>query len=99
MAITGHTVAIVEGGPTGLILAGELALAGVDVGIIERRESQDLVGSHAGGLHSRTIEALDQREIDDLSSTVLFLAQSCQFWRNVNPQLQPCDALARAPMA
>ena len=58
-------VVIVGGGPTGLMLAGELALARVDVAIIERRPSQDLAGSRAGGLHSRTIEVLDQRGIAD----------------------------------
>lgn len=58
-----HAVVIVGAGPTELMLAGELALAGVDVGIVERRESQDLAGSRAGGLHSRTIEILDQRGI------------------------------------
>jgi 3-(3-hydroxy-phenyl)propionate hydroxylase len=63
--MTEHTVAIAGGGPTGLMLAGELALAGVDVAIIERRASQDLTGSRAGGLHSRTIEVLDQRGIAD----------------------------------
>jgi 2-polyprenyl-6-methoxyphenol hydroxylase-like FAD-dependent oxidoreductase len=47
------------------MLAGELALAGVDVAIVERRASQDLIGSRAGGLHSRTIEILDQRGIAD----------------------------------
>jgi 3-(3-hydroxy-phenyl)propionate hydroxylase len=47
------------------MLAGELALAGVDVAIVERRASQDLAGSRAGGLHSRTIEVLDQRGIAD----------------------------------
>jgi len=47
------------------MLAGELALAGDDVAIVERRASQDLTGSHAGGLHSRTIEVLDQRGIAD----------------------------------
>ncbi|HAX78712.1 MAG TPA: hypothetical protein DCY88_23480 [Cyanobacteria bacterium UBA11372] len=51
--------------PTGLMLAGELALAGVDVAIVERRTSQDLAGLRAGGLHSRTIEVLDQRGIAD----------------------------------
>src|SRR5467141_3307862 len=45
------------------MLAGELALARVDVAIVERRASQDLAGSRAGGLHSRTIEVLDQRGI------------------------------------
>jgi len=56
-------VVIAGAGPTGLMLAGELSLARVDVAIVERRESQDLRGSRAGGLHSRTIEVLDQRGI------------------------------------
>jgi 2-polyprenyl-6-methoxyphenol hydroxylase-like FAD-dependent oxidoreductase len=59
------SVIIVGAGPTGLMLAGELALASVDVAIVERRASQDLAGSRAGGLHSRTIEVLDQRGIAD----------------------------------
>jgi 2-polyprenyl-6-methoxyphenol hydroxylase-like FAD-dependent oxidoreductase len=63
--MTEHAVVIAGGGPTGLMLAGELALAGVDVAIVERRTSQDLPGSRAGGLHSRTIEVLDQRGIAD----------------------------------
>src|SRR6202521_1763693 len=63
--MTEHKVVIAGGGPTGLMLAGELALAGVDVAIVERRTSPDLVGSRAGGLHSRTIEILDQRGIAD----------------------------------
>src|SRR4030088_826120 len=63
--MTEHAVVIAGGGPTGLMWAGELALAGVDVAIVERRASQDLVGSRAGGLHSRTIEVLDQRGIAD----------------------------------
>ena len=61
--MTEHAVVIAGGGPTGLMLAGELALAGIDVAIVERRASQDLDGSRAGGLHSRTIEVLDQRGI------------------------------------
>ncbi|GAP57382.1 uncharacterized aromatic compound monooxygenase YhjG [Arthrobacter sp. Hiyo1] len=63
--MTKHAVVIAGGGPTGLMLAGELALAGVDVAIVERRPNQDLAGSRAGGLHSRTIEVLDQRGIAD----------------------------------
>ena len=63
--IAEHAVVIAGGGPAGLMLAGELALAGVDVAIVERRPSQDLPGQRAGGLHSRTIEILDQRGIAD----------------------------------
>jgi 3-(3-hydroxy-phenyl)propionate hydroxylase len=63
--MTDHAVVITGGGPTGMMLAGELTLAGIDVVIVERRTSQDLDGSRAGGLHSRTIEVLDQRGIAD----------------------------------
>jgi len=61
--MTEHAVVISGGGPTGMMLAGELALAGVDVVVVERRTTDDVDGSRAGGLHSRTIEVLDQRGI------------------------------------
>lgn len=63
--MTDHAVVIVGGGPTGLMLAGELALAGVDAALVERRADQALAGSRAGGLHPRTLEILDQRGIAD----------------------------------
>ncbi len=63
--MTEHAVVIAGGGPTGMMLAGELALAGIDIAIVERRASQDLVGSRSRGLQSRTIEVLDQRGIAD----------------------------------
>ncbi|HVW28029.1 MAG TPA: FAD-dependent monooxygenase [Polyangiaceae bacterium] len=65
VAATKHSVVIAGGGPTGLMLAGELALLRVDVAIVERRENQELDGVRAGGLHARTIEVLDQRGIAD----------------------------------
>ena len=58
-------VVVVGAGPTGLMLAGELRLAGVDVLVVERRPTTELVGSRAGGFHARTIEILDQRGIAD----------------------------------
>ncbi len=83
--MTKHAVVIVGGGPTGLMLAGELALAGVDIAIVERRASQDLAGSRAGGLHSRTIEVLDQRGIADR-----FLSQG-QVYPAVHFHMIPLD--------
>src|SRR4030088_3316003 len=65
MRMIEHAVVIAGGGPAGMMLAGELALAKVDVAVIERRPNHVLVGSRAGGFHSRTIEVLDQRGVAD----------------------------------
>ena len=65
MGVVMIDVVIAGGGPTGLMLAAELTLAGIDVVVVERRASQALHGSRAGGLHSRTIEVLDQRGVAD----------------------------------
>jgi 2-polyprenyl-6-methoxyphenol hydroxylase-like FAD-dependent oxidoreductase len=65
VAMTEHAVVIAGGGPTGMMLAAELALAKIDVAVVERRPDHVLVGSRAGGFHSRTIEVLDQRGIAD----------------------------------
>src|SRR3954471_7320293 len=58
-----HAVVIAGGGPAGMMLAAELALAKVDVVVVERRPGHELAGSRAGGLHARTIEVFDQRGI------------------------------------
>jgi 3-(3-hydroxy-phenyl)propionate hydroxylase len=79
-----HAVVIAGGGPTGMMLAGELALAGVDVVIVERRTSQELDGSRAGGLLPRTIEVLDQRGIAER-----FLAEG---------QVHPAQGFALIPL-
>src|SRR5437879_13688999 len=60
-----HAVVIAGGGPTGMMLAAELTLAGTDVLIVERRASFSLESSRSRGLHSRTIEVLDQRGVVD----------------------------------
>ncbi|HEY6469973.1 MAG TPA: FAD-dependent monooxygenase [Candidatus Dormibacteraeota bacterium] len=58
-----HAVVIAGSGPTGMMLAAELTLAGTDVVIVERRPSFELESSRSRGLHSRTIEVLDQRGV------------------------------------
>jgi 3-(3-hydroxy-phenyl)propionate hydroxylase len=63
--MTERAVVIAGAGPAGMMLAAELALAGVDVAVVERRPDHALAGSRAGGLHSRTIEVLDQRGVAD----------------------------------
>jgi 2-polyprenyl-6-methoxyphenol hydroxylase-like FAD-dependent oxidoreductase len=92
--LTPHAVLIAGAGPTGLMLAGELALAGIDVAILERRASQDVIGSRAGGLHARTIEVLDQRGIADR-----FLAQGqvAQVARFASTRLDISDFPTRHP--
>jgi 2-polyprenyl-6-methoxyphenol hydroxylase-like FAD-dependent oxidoreductase len=61
----GHAVVVAGGGPTGMMLAGELALAGVDVAIVERGAGDRRAAARAGGLQARTLELLDQRGIVD----------------------------------
>jgi 3-(3-hydroxy-phenyl)propionate hydroxylase len=65
MGVREHAVVIAGGGPAGMMLAAELALAGVDVAVVERRPDHVLAGSRAGGFHSRTVEVFDQRGIAD----------------------------------
>jgi 3-(3-hydroxy-phenyl)propionate hydroxylase len=63
--MTDHAVLVAGAGPTGLMLAAELALAGIDVAVVERRPNQELGSARSHGLHARTIEVLDQRGIAD----------------------------------
>jgi 2-polyprenyl-6-methoxyphenol hydroxylase-like FAD-dependent oxidoreductase len=60
-----HGVVIAGGGPTGMMLAAELALADVDVAVVERRADHVLADARAGGFQSRTVEVFDQRGIAD----------------------------------
>src|ERR1700761_1277481 len=58
-------VVVVGAGPAGMMLAAELALADVDVAVVEQHPDHVLAGSRAGGFHTRTIEVLDQRGVAD----------------------------------
>jgi 2-polyprenyl-6-methoxyphenol hydroxylase-like FAD-dependent oxidoreductase len=60
MAVTPGTVIVVGAGPTGLALAGELALAGVRCVVVERRSGLR-ADSRAICLHTRSMELLDLR--------------------------------------
>jgi 2-polyprenyl-6-methoxyphenol hydroxylase-like FAD-dependent oxidoreductase len=77
--MTEHAVVIAGGGPAGMMLAAELALAKIDVAVIERRPDHVLVGSRAGGFHSRTIEVLDQRGVADRFLAEGQVAQAAMF--------------------
>jgi 3-(3-hydroxy-phenyl)propionate hydroxylase len=81
--MTEHAVVIAGGGPAGMMLAAELALAAIDVAVVERRPNHVLVGSRAGGFHSRTIEVLDQRGIADRFLAEGQVAQAAMFGTTV----------------
>jgi 2-polyprenyl-6-methoxyphenol hydroxylase-like FAD-dependent oxidoreductase len=94
--MTEHAVVIAGGGPTGMMLAAELALAKVDVAVLERRPDHVLVGSRAGGFHSRTIEMLDQRGVADRFLAEGQVAQAAMFATTV---LDMSDFPTRHPYA
>jgi 3-(3-hydroxy-phenyl)propionate hydroxylase len=81
--VTQHAVVIAGAGPAGMMLAAELALAKVDVAVVERRPDHVLVGSRAGGFHSRTIEVLDQRGVADRFLAEGKVAQAAVFGTTV----------------
>src|ERR1700710_758574 len=92
--MTDHAVVIAGGGPAGMMLAAELALAKVDVAVVERRPDHVLAGSRAGGFHSRTIEVLDQRGVAER-----FLAEGkgAQAAMLATPVLDMSDSPTRHP--
>ncbi len=91
-----HAVVIAGDGPAGMMLAAELAIAKVDVAIVERRPNHILVGSRAGGFHSRTIEVLDQRGVADRFLAEGQTAQAAMFATKV---LDMSDFPTRHPYA
>jgi 2-polyprenyl-6-methoxyphenol hydroxylase-like FAD-dependent oxidoreductase len=62
---TPRTVIVVGSGPTGLLLAGDLAAAGVPVTVVEKRPHKISNLSRAFVLHARTLEQLDARGLAD----------------------------------
>src|ERR671927_747988 len=93
---TEHQVVIAGGGPAGMMLAAGLALAKVDVAVVERRRDHALAGSRAGGFHSRTIEVLDQRGVADRFLAEGQVAQAAMFGTTV---LDMSDFPTRHPYA
>src|ERR1700749_3859384 len=91
-----HAVVIAGAGPAGMMLAAALALAGIDVALVERRPDHVLVGSRAGGLHARTIEVLDQRGVADRFLAAGKTAQAAMLAMNV---LDMSDLPTRHPYA
>ncbi len=89
-----HAVVIAGGGPTGLMLAGELALAGCDVALVERRVEQTLEGARAGGLHARSLEVLEQRGI---AARFLEAGQAMQLASYARVPLDMSDLPTRHP--
>jgi len=94
--VTEHAVVIAGGGPAGMMLAAELALAKVEVAVVERRPNHVLVGSRAGGFHARTIEVLDQRGVADRFLAEGQVAQAAMFATTV---LDMSDFPTRHPYA
>ncbi|MFV0135970.1 FAD-dependent monooxygenase [Streptomyces sp. HMX87] len=60
---TPGSVIVVGSGPTGLLLAGDLAAAGVPVTVVEKRPHRISNLSRAFALHARTLEQLDARAL------------------------------------
>src|SRR3954469_21026620 len=69
-AMTASTdVVIVGAGPTGLLLAGDLAAAGVSVAVLEKRPAHDAKLTRAFAVHARAPETLDARGVADALTT------------------------------
>ncbi|MEU7282802.1 FAD-dependent oxidoreductase [Streptomyces sp. NPDC045431] len=62
---TEFDVIVVGAGPTGLLLAGDLAAAGLEVALVERRPHETSNLARAFAVHARTLELLDARDLAD----------------------------------
>ncbi|MYQ47298.1 FAD-dependent oxidoreductase [Streptomyces sp. SID4985] len=63
--VNGRGVVVVGAGPTGLLLAGDLATAGIPVTVLEKRPHRISNLSRAFAVHARTLEQLDARGLAD----------------------------------
>ncbi|MEU5917071.1 FAD-dependent oxidoreductase [Streptomyces sp. NPDC047141] len=82
MSTTDTDVLVVGAGPTGLLLAGDLATAGIDVTLVERRPAGLGNLTRAFGVHARTLEQLDARGLaDELLTTGTTLTTARLFGR------------------
>jgi 2-polyprenyl-6-methoxyphenol hydroxylase-like FAD-dependent oxidoreductase len=79
-------VAIVGAGPTGLLLAGDLAAAGVPCTVLERRAGESNL-TRAFGVHARTFELLDSRGVSPSSWTRTALAKLLEILCRAFPRL------------
>ncbi|MFF7441205.1 FAD-dependent oxidoreductase [Streptomyces sp. NPDC008122] len=79
---TDTDVLVIGAGPTGLLLAGDLAAAGIDVTLVERRPHGLGNMTRAFGVHARTLEQLDARGLaDELLTTGTTLTSARLFGR------------------
>ncbi|WP_369144850.1 FAD-dependent oxidoreductase [Streptomyces sp. R44] len=79
---TDTDVLVIGAGPTGLLLAGDLAAAGIDVTLVERRPHGLGNMTRAFGVHARTLEQLDARGLaDELLTTGTTLTTARLFGR------------------
>jgi 2-polyprenyl-6-methoxyphenol hydroxylase-like FAD-dependent oxidoreductase len=87
VAHLGTEVLVVGAGPTGLLLAAELALAGVRTCVVERRAARQR-DSRALNLHPRSLELMDQRGLAD---RFLALGRTVPGWQLAATVRTPLD--------
>ncbi|MER6915734.1 FAD-dependent monooxygenase [Streptomyces sp. NPDC000594] len=90
-------VLVVGAGPTGLLLAGDLAAAGVRTVLIERRPAGISNLTRAFGVHARTLELLDARGLADKLVATGSTVDSLGFFRKLTLDLSSLRDRTRFP--
>ncbi|MFD0144369.1 MULTISPECIES: FAD-dependent monooxygenase [unclassified Streptomyces] len=80
-------VLVAGSGPTGMLLAGDLAAAGLRVTVIERRPHGISNMTRAFGVHARTLEHLDARGLADELITTGFPITELKLFRRLSLDL------------